>query len=116
MPPLVFGYGALAAAIACEVIGTTFLQKSEQFTKLAPTLIMAACYAASFYCLTHALKVLPLGIAYAIWGGLGIVLTALIGLFVFRQTLDTAALAGIALIVSGVLVINLFSHSAAHGS
>lgn len=116
MPPLLFGYGALAAAIACEVIGTMFLQKSEQFTKLTPTLITAICYCASFYCLTHALKVMPIGIAYAIWGGLGIVITALIGVFIFRQTLDAAALAGIGLIVSGVLVINLFSHSAAHGS
>jgi small multidrug resistance pump len=111
--PLV-AYGALAAAITSEVAGTTFLQKSEQFTRPGPTIIMALCYAASFFFLSQALKHLPLGIAYAIWGGLGIVLTAIIGMVVFRQSLDVPAYVGIALIVAGVVVTQVFSQSAGH--
>ncbi|TKT80312.1 multidrug efflux SMR transporter [Aquamicrobium sp. LC103] len=113
MPPL-YAYGALAAAIVLEVLGTSFLQKSEQFTRLAPTLAMAAFYAGSFFLLAHALKVIPLGVAYAIWGGLGIVLVALVGTFVFRQSIDLPGMIGIAMIVGGVIVVNAFSSSAAH--
>jgi len=108
-------YAMLAAAIAAEVAGTTFLQKSEQFTKLVPTLAMAGLYAAAFYFLSQALRHVPLGVAYAIWGGVGIVLTAAIGVVLFRQKLDAPALLGIGLIVSGVLVTQLFSRSVAHG-
>lgn len=114
MSPLLVSYGALALAIVCEVIGTAFLQKSVQFTKLVPTLLMAAFYAGSFFFLSQALKSVPLGIAYAIWGGLGIVLTALVSVFVFRQRLDMAAMIGIGMIVAGVFVINVFSNSASH--
>lgn len=108
------GYAWLAGAIVTEVLGTTFLQKSEQFSRLLPTLAMALFYTASFYFLSHALKTLPLGIAYALWGALGVVLTAAVGWVVFRQSLDLAAILGIALIVLGVLVINVFSRSLAH--
>ena len=76
MNPSLLVYGSLAAAIVLEVIGTTFLQKSEQFSKLVPTAAMVLFYVASFYLLSQALKGLPLGIAYAMWSGLGIVLTA----------------------------------------
>lgn len=114
MNPVLIAYGALAAAIVLEVIGTTLLQKSAQFTKLLPTAGMVVFYAASFYLLTHALKGMPLGIAYAMWGGLGIVLTALISVFVFKQGLDLAALAGIALIVTGVVVMNTLSSTVSH--
>lgn len=114
MTPLTTAYGALFLAIVCEVTGSSMLQKSEQFSKLWPTLAMAVCFAASLFFLSQALKVIPLGVAYAIWGGLGIVLTALVGAFVFRFTLDTAAIVGIALIVAGVLVLNVFSHSITH--
>lgn len=114
MNPVLFSYGALGLAIISEVTGSTFLQKSEQFTRLSPTLAMAACYIASFFFLSQALKAIPLGVAYAIWGGLGIVLTALIGAVLFRQMLDAAALAGIGLIVTGVFVMNVFSSSATH--
>jgi len=114
MNPALFAYGALAFAIVCEVVGTSFLMKSEQFTKLVPTLVMAAFYAGSFFFLSQALKTVPLGVAYAIWGGLGIVLTAIIGVVVFRQTLDLAAMTGIAMIVGGVVVVNVFSHSTGH--
>ncbi|WP_062206160.1 multidrug efflux SMR transporter [Aureimonas sp. AU12] len=109
-----YAYGALAIAIVCEVIGTLFLQKSEQFSKLAPTLAMAVFYVGSFFFLSQALKLLPLGIAYAIWGGLGIVLTAVIGVVVLRQTLDTPAMVGIAMIVGGVVVVNTLSQSGGH--
>lgn len=102
---------ALAGAIICEVAGSSFLMKSEQFTKIVPTAVMALLYVASFYLLSVALKTLPLGIAYAIWGGLGIVLTSLISVVVFRQTLDMMALLGIAMIVGGVVVINVFSNA-----
>lgn len=114
MSPTLMAYGALALAIATEVTGTTFLQKSVQFTKPVPTLIMAVCFVAAFFFLSQALKVIPLGVAYAIWAGVGIILTAIIGLVVFGFTLDLPAVAGIALIVSGVVVMNLFSKSMTH--
>lgn len=84
--------------------------KSEQFTKIVPTGIMAILYIASFYLLSVALKTLPLGVAYAVWAGLGIVLTAIVGVVVFRQNLDLMAVLGIVLIVSGVVIMNLFSN------
>lgn len=111
MSPTTIAYGYLAMAIICEVIGTTFLAKSEQFTRLVPTLIMGVLYAISFYLLTQTLKTIPLGIAYALWGGLGIVLTSLVSVVVFKQSLDAAAVVGITMIVSGVVVMNLLSKS-----
>ncbi|ACS40525.1 DMT family transporter [Methylorubrum extorquens] len=114
MNPTFYAYGALGLAIVCEVAGTSFLQRSAQFTKLVPSLLMAGFYAGSFFFLSQALKSLPLGIAYAIWGGLGIVLTAIISVVVFRQTLDAAALVGIGMIVAGVVVVQTFSGSMTH--
>lgn len=107
-------YGALLLAILCEVTATTFLQKSEQFTRLAPSVITIIGYGGAFYFLSICLKVIPVGIAYAIWSGLGIVLISLVGYFLIGQKLDLAALIGLALIVAGVLVINLFSRSIPH--
>ena len=107
-------YATLFTAIVLEVIGTTFLQRSEQFTRLVPTLAMGLCYAASFYFLSLALRSMPLGIAYAIWSGLGIVLVSIIGLIVFGQKLDVAAVIGLSLIVAGVVIVNLFSGSVSH--
>ncbi len=104
----------LMVAIVLEVIGTTFLQRSAQFTKLVPSLITLAFYAASFYVLSQVLRTMPLGIAYAIWSGLGMVLVALVGVFVFHQRLDTPAMLGLGLIITGVLIVNLFSNSATH--
>lgn len=114
MTPLYQAYLALAGAISLEIVGTTFLQKSEQFTKLAPSLTTAICYAGAFYLLSQTLKVIPIGLAYAIWSGLGIVAISAIGWVFFRQSLDIPAMLGIALIVAGVLVINLFSNSLSH--
>lgn len=114
MNPLLLAYGSLAIAIVAEVAGTTFLMKSEQFSRLVPTLTMAAFYAVSFFFLSQALKTVPLGVAYAIWGGLGIVLTAGISVIVFKQTLDVPAIIGISMIVGGVVVVNAFSNSASH--
>ncbi len=110
----VASYAALGAAIVLEVIGTTFLQKSEQFTKAIPTVVMACCYLSAFYFLSLVLKTIPVGLAYAIWSGMGIVLISAIGYFVFRQTLDTAALVGLSFIVIGVVIVNGFSKSVAH--
>lgn len=114
MNPALITYGSLAAAILLEVIGTTFLQQSQQFTRLVPTVIMALCYATAFYLLSIALRTLPVGIAYAIWSGLGIVLISAVGLILFKQTLDTPAVVGLGLIISGVVVVNVFSGSVQH--
>lgn len=107
-------YAVLTIAIVFEVIGTSFLMASQQFTRLWPTAGMAAAYLVSFYFLSQALNHLPLGIAYALWSGLGIVLTLGIGIFVFRQVPDLPAVVGVALILAGVLVINGFSQAAGH--
>jgi small multidrug resistance pump len=107
-------YAALALAIVGEIIGTTFLQRSEQFTRLTDTLIMAGAYVGAFFFLSHALKLLPLGVAYALWSGIGIILTAFIGLFVFRQSLDLPAIVGIGMIIAGVVTIQAFSTSTGH--
>lgn len=107
-------YGSLLLAIICETAGTAFLKQSEQFTRLGPSLATIAGYACSFYLLSITLKTIPVGIAYAIWSGVGIVLISLIGLVMFRQYLDAPAYIGIGLIITGVLVLNLCSKSVAH--
>lgn len=111
---LLIAYGLLAIAIITEVLGTAFLVKSNGFTKFVPTTITVICYALSFYLLAQVAKTLPIGIAYAIWGGIGVALTALIGLIAFKQTLDIPAIIGIILIISGVVVMNIFSNSVTH--
>jgi small multidrug resistance pump len=107
-------YALLFAAIVLEVIGTTALQMSQQFTRLGPTVLLVVCYAVAFYCLSLTLKVIPVGIAYAIWGALGMVLISVVGLVYFKQRLDMPAIIGLGLIISGVLVVNLFSKSVSH--
>lgn len=97
-----------------EVTGTAFLQKSDQFTRLVPTILMALAYGLSFYFLTLALRAIPLGVAYAMCAGLGIVLVALIGFVLFGQKLDLAAISGIGLIVAGIVVMNTLSNTAVH--
>lgn len=107
-------YLFLFLAIICEVAGTTALAASNQFSKLVPSLLTVAGYGLAFYFFSFSLKAIPVGVAYAIWGGVGIVLVTLIGFFYFKQRLDLPALAGIALIVAGVLVMQLFSKTISH--
>jgi len=104
----------LALAIVAEVVATSALKSSEGFTRLAPTAVVVVGYVIAFYFLALAIKVIPVGIAYAVWAGLGIVLISLIGWLVFQQKLDAPAVIGMTLILSGVLVINLFSSASAH--
>jgi len=107
-------YLFLALAIISEVIASSFLNASQQFTKTIPAVVTVVAYLACFYFLSIALKFIPLGIAYAIWGGLGIVLTAIISVVVFKTKFDIPALIGILLIVAGVVVLNFFSKTNAH--
>ena len=107
-------YFYLAIAIVAEVIATSALKASDEFSKTLPSITVIVGYAVSFYFLALVLKVIPLGVAYAIWSGLGIVLVALVGLVVFDQTLDAAAIIGMSLIIAGVIVMNVFSGSVGH--
>lgn len=108
-------YVYLCLAVLAETIGTTALQASEQFTRPFPSLIVVIAYASAFYLLSLTLSAMPVGIVYAIWSGLGIVFIACIGYIAFGQTLDLPALAGMAMILGGILVIHLFSASTTHG-
>ena len=107
-------YALLGAAILAEVIGTSALKASEGFTRPLPSVLTAVAYVAAFYALSLTLKTVPLGVAYGVWSGVGIVLVSAVGWVLYDQRLDTAALLGIGLILAGVLVIHLFSRSAGH--
>jgi small multidrug resistance pump len=107
-------YALLGAAILAEVIGTSALKASEGFTRPLPSALTAVAYVAAFYALSLTLKTVPLGVAYGVWSGVGIVLVSAVGWVLYDQRLDTAALLGIGLILAGVLVIHLFSRSAGH--
>ena len=107
-------YLFLFVAIIAEVIATTFLKMSDGFTRPWPTLAMTIGYAVAFYFLSLTLRTIPTGVAYAIWSGVGVVLVAAIAWVAQGQRLDAAAVIGMALIVAGVVVLNLFSTSASH--
>lgn len=107
-------YLFLFAAILCETVGTSFLKKTDHFTKPLPTIIFVTAMGLSFYLLSFALKGIPIGIAYAIWSAVGIVLISIVAFIVYKQHLDFPALLGMAFIVVGVIIINLFSKSTAH--
>jgi len=107
-------YLYLAIAIVAEVIATSFLKQSDGFRNLGPSLVMAAGYAIAFYFLSLALRDIPTGVAYAIWSGVGIVLIATVAWVFQGQRLDAPALFGMAMIVAGVAILNLFSRAAAH--
>ena len=107
-------YLHLVIAIVCETIGTSALQASQQFTRIGPSVLTVIGYAGAFYFMSLTLRVMPVGIVYAIWSGLGIVLIAAIGYVVFGQKLDLPALAGLGLIILGILVIHLFSATGTH--
>ena len=104
----------LTVAIVVEVIATTALKPSEGFTRLWPSLVVVAGYGTAIYLLSLTLEAIPVGIVYAIWSGVGIVLIALAAALFLGQRLDTPAMLGIALIISGVVVINLFSQVSVH--
>ncbi|MBE2897068.1 multidrug efflux SMR transporter [Pasteurellaceae bacterium HPA106] len=104
----------LVIAILSEVLATSFLKSTHEFTRSVPTVLVLMGYGLSFYFLTLSLRSLPVGIAYAIWASLGIVLVTLFGWLFYQQKLDIPAMIGIGLIISGVLVINLLSKSAVH--
>ncbi|ASY57482.1 transporter [Sinorhizobium glycinis] len=107
-------YTVLVIAIVFEVLGTSAMQAAQHFTRLAPTVLMVVCYAVAFFFLSYTLRYIPVGIAYALWSGLGIVLISAVGYITFGQKLDLAAILGLALIIAGVLVLNLFSKSTFH--
>ncbi len=104
----------LAVAIVSEVAATSALKASEGFTRLWPSLIVVAGYAIAFYFLSLTLKTLPVGVVYAIWSGVGVALIALAGWMIYEQALDVPAIIGIALVVAGVIVINVFSKAVSH--
>lgn len=104
----------LAVAIVSEVAATSALKASEGFTRLWPSLIVVAGYAIAFYFLSLTLKTLPVGVVYAIWSGVGVALIALAGWMIYGQALDVPAVIGIALVVAGVIVINVFSKAVSH--
>jgi small multidrug resistance pump len=105
---------ALAIAIIAEVIGTTALKASNEFSRLLPSLIVVVGYGTAFYFMSISMRVLPVGIMYAIWSGMGIVLISVLGWLVYRQTLDTPAMIGLVFIIAGVIIINVFSKTVGH--
>jgi small multidrug resistance pump len=105
----------LSIAIVAEVVGTSCLKSSQGFTRLWPSLVVVVGYAVAFYFLALTLRTMSVGIAYAVWAGAGVALITAIGWVFFHEPLDAAALIGIVLIVAGVVVINAFSTSVAHG-
>lgn len=107
-------YLFLMIAILAEVAGTTALQKSDGFTRLYPSLFVVIGYGIAFFCLSLALRTIPVGIAYAIWSGIGVALIALIAWLFLDQKLDLPAIVGILLIVTGVIIMNLFSKTVVH--
>jgi len=102
-------YVYLATAIIAEVIATSALKASHEFTRLIPSLVVITGYAVAFYFLTLTIKTLPIGITYAIWSGLGIVLISIIGAIFYKEIPDIPAMIGMALIILGVGVIRVYS-------
>ncbi|WP_421904067.1 DMT family transporter [Maridesulfovibrio sp.] len=107
-------YIYLAFAIVFEVVATSAMKACDGFTKLIPTMIVVVGYVVSFYFFSIVLRTMPVGVAYAIWGGLGVVLVTLVGVFLYGQTPDLPAILGMGLIMSGVCVINYFSKTIVH--
>jgi len=107
-------YLYLSIAIVAEIVATTALKASEEFTRLYPSLIVVIGYGVAFYTLSLVLKTMPIGIAYAIWSGLGICLVTIVGIYLYKQIPDIPAIIGLSLIIIGVIVINIFSKTTAH--
>ncbi|MGY5703943.1 DMT family transporter [Vibrio antiquarius] len=111
MPPML----ALSIAIVCEVIATSYIPKTEQFTKMMPSTVVLIGYGIAFFLLSVTVKTMPVGVVYAIWSGAGIVLVATVGYFIYGQRLDLPALVGIGFILTGVMIVNLLSKTVGHG-
>ena len=107
-------YFYLVLAVMAETVGTSALQASKQFTRPLPSVLVVVGYACAFWFLSLVLRSIPVGVAYAIWSGLGILFIALIGWLVFRQPLDLPAMIGMAMILAGIIVIQVFSGTASH--
>lgn len=107
-------YFYLAIAIIAEVAATSALKASAEFTKLVPSMIVVAGYGIAFYFLTLVLRTIPIGITYAVWSGLGIVLVAILGAVLYKQIPDIPAIIGMGLIIIGVVVMNVFSKTVTH--
>ncbi|MCR9125913.1 MAG: SMR family transporter [Rhodobacteraceae bacterium] len=107
-------YVYLILAVMTETIGTSALQASAQFTRFWPSVLVVVAYGLSFYLMALTLSAMPVGVVYALWSGLGIVMIAIIGFLVFGQRLDLPAILGLGLIIAGIAVIHLFSNSATH--
>ena len=107
-------YVYLAIAIIAEVAATSALKASEEFTKVVPSMIVIVGYGIAFYLLTLVLRSIPVGVTYAVWAGVGIVLVAIVGAVLYKQIPDIPAIIGMGLIVAGVVVINLFSKTLSH--
>ncbi len=107
-------YLFLLMAIVFEIVATSSLKMSEQFTKLIPSIVTVVCYIAAFYLLSLTLRTLPVGIAYALWSAIGIVFITIIGIFAFKQIPDLPAIIGLVLIIAGVVIINVWSKTSAH--
>lgn len=107
-------YLYLTIAIIAEVAATSALKASAEFTKLVPSIIVITGYGIAFYFMTLILRTIPLGVTYAVWSGLGIVLVTIVGIFLYKQIPDTPAIIGMTLIVSGVVVIHIFSKTVSH--
>jgi len=99
----------LLIAIFFEIIGTSSIQASQQFTRLKPSILVVVCFSLTFYFFSHSLKGISLGVAYALWSGLGIVAISIVGFFIFKQKLDWPAIIGIAFILIGVFIIRMYS-------
>jgi small multidrug resistance pump len=108
------GYLWLAVAIVAEVVGTSALRALAGFTRIVPSVVVVGGYVVAFYCLSITLKTMPVGIVYAIWSGIGIVLITLVAMILYRQVPDLAAVAGLSLIIAGVVLLNVFSRMSAH--
>ena len=107
-------YLYLAIAIIAEVAATSALKASAGFSRLVPSVIVMVGFGTALYFMTLVIRVIPIGITYAIWSGLGIVLVTFVGFILYKETLDTAAVIGMGLIISGVMVINVFSKTISH--
>ena len=107
-------YFYLAIAIIAEVAATSALKASAEFTRLVPSLIVIVGYGIAFYCMTLVLRSIPVGITYAVWAGLGIVLVTIVGAVLYKEIPDLPAVIGIGLIIAGVVVINVYSNTIGH--